>query len=88
MQFAPTDPGVLLLCTAGLWKYRPEAAELAALVMPAALGRPLDAATDLVNIALECGGLDNRHRGSDPVLAGSQYRTKCDRRGAEPPETR
>jgi serine/threonine protein phosphatase PrpC len=58
-QFTPTADGVLLLCSDGLWNYRPEAAELAAMVMPAALTRPLDAAADLAKFALDSGGLDN-----------------------------
>ncbi len=37
----PPRRGVLLLCSDGLWNYRPEAAELAAMAMPAALTRPL-----------------------------------------------
>jgi serine/threonine protein phosphatase PrpC len=58
-QFAPRGPGVLMLCSDGLWNYRPEAAELAAMVMPAALTRPLAAAADLAKFALDSGGLDN-----------------------------
>jgi serine/threonine protein phosphatase PrpC len=58
-HFTPTGPGVLLLCSDGLWNYRPEAAELAAMAMPAALTRPLDAAADLAKFALDSGGLDN-----------------------------
>jgi serine/threonine protein phosphatase PrpC len=58
-QFSPTGPGVLLLCSDGLWNYRPEAAELATMAMPAALTRPLDAAADLAKFALDSGGLDN-----------------------------
>ncbi len=58
-QFTPTGPGVLLLCSDGLWNYRPEAAELAAMAMPAALTRPLDAAADLAKFAIDSGGLDN-----------------------------
>jgi serine/threonine protein phosphatase PrpC len=58
-NFTPSGPGVLLLCSDGLWNYRPEAAELAAMVMPAALTRPLDAAADLAKFALDSGGLDN-----------------------------
>jgi serine/threonine protein phosphatase PrpC len=58
-QFTPAGPGVLLLCSDGLWNYRPEAAELASMAMPAALTRPLDAAADLAKFALDSGGLDN-----------------------------
>jgi serine/threonine protein phosphatase PrpC len=58
-QFSPSGPGVLLVCTDGLWNYRPEAAELAAMAMPAALTRPLDAAAELVKFAIDSGGLDN-----------------------------
>jgi serine/threonine protein phosphatase PrpC len=58
-QFTPSGPGVLLVCSDGLWNYRPEAAELAAMALPAALTRPLDAAADLVKFALDSGGLDN-----------------------------
>lgn len=58
-QFTPSGPGVLMLCSDGLWNYRPEAAELAAMALPAALTRPLDAAADLAKFALDSGGLDN-----------------------------
>jgi serine/threonine protein phosphatase PrpC len=58
-RFTPSGPGVLLVCSDGLWNYRPEAAELAAMAMPAALTRPLDAAAELVKFAIDSGGLDN-----------------------------
>ena len=58
-QFTPTGRGVLMLCSDGLWNYRPEAAELASMAMPAALTRPLDAASYLAKFALDSGGLDN-----------------------------
>jgi serine/threonine protein phosphatase PrpC len=58
-QFTPTGPGVLLLCSDGLWNYRPEASELAAMAMPTALTHPLDAAADLAKFAIDQGGLDN-----------------------------
>jgi serine/threonine protein phosphatase PrpC len=58
-RFTPSGPGVLLVCSDGLWNYRPEAAELAAMVMPSALTRPLDAAAELVKFAIDSGGLDN-----------------------------
>jgi serine/threonine protein phosphatase PrpC len=58
-QFSPAGRGVLLLCSDGLWNYRPEAAELAAMAMPAALTRPLDAASYMAKFANDSGGLDN-----------------------------
>ena len=57
--FKPPGPGVLLLCSDGLWNYRPGAAELAELAMPAALTDPLGTAAALVSFALEAGGMDN-----------------------------
>jgi serine/threonine protein phosphatase PrpC len=58
-QFDPSAPGVLLVCSDGLWNYRPEAAELAAMVMPAALTAPREAAVSLAKFAIDSGGLDN-----------------------------
>ncbi len=58
-QFAPPGPGVLLVCSDGLWNYRPEAADLAALALPAALTAPLPVAAGLVRFAVDQGGLDN-----------------------------
>ncbi len=49
---------MLLVCSDAL-NYRQEVAELAAMAMPAALERPLDAAADLVKFAIDSGGLDN-----------------------------
>jgi serine/threonine protein phosphatase PrpC len=58
-QFAPPGQGVLLVCSDGLWNYRPEAADLADLALPDARSDPLGAASSLVKFALEMGGLDN-----------------------------
>jgi serine/threonine protein phosphatase PrpC len=58
-RFKPPGPGVVLICSDGLWNYRPDAADLAALVMPAAQTGPLTAAADLVKFAVDRGGLDN-----------------------------
>ena len=58
-QFAPPGPGVVLVCSDGLWNYRPEAADLAGLALPDGLADPLGAAAGLVKFALEMGGLDN-----------------------------
>jgi len=57
--FTPPGPGVLLLCSDGLWNYQPEAAGLAGLALPGALTDPLGAAAALVTFALEAGGADN-----------------------------
>jgi serine/threonine protein phosphatase PrpC len=57
--FTPPGPGVLLLCSDGLWNYRPGAAELAELALPGALTDPLGTAAALVSFALEAGGMDN-----------------------------
>ena len=57
--FEPPGPGVLLLCSDGLWNYQPEAAKLAEMALPRALADPLGAAEALVTFALEAGGADN-----------------------------
>lgn len=61
MTWAPAGPGVLLLCSDGLWNYLPGAAELAAVALPAIEpgAGPLDAATALTTLALDAGGRDN-----------------------------
>jgi serine/threonine protein phosphatase PrpC len=60
VSFTPPGPGALLVCSDGLWNYRPEAAGLAALLaLPSALGDPLAAASNLVRFAVEAGGMDN-----------------------------
>jgi serine/threonine protein phosphatase PrpC len=58
-RFEPAGQGVVLVCSDGLWNYHPEAADLAALALPAGLTSPLDTAAALVKIANEAGGRDN-----------------------------
>jgi serine/threonine protein phosphatase PrpC len=58
-RFVPQGPGVVLVCSDGLWNYRPEPEGLAALALPAALTEPLAAAAGMVKFALDSGGLDN-----------------------------
>jgi serine/threonine protein phosphatase PrpC len=58
-RFEPPGPGVVLICTDGLWNYLPEAAGLAGRAMPAAATDPLGMAGELVEFALEAGGMDN-----------------------------
>jgi serine/threonine protein phosphatase PrpC len=57
--FTPPGPGVLLVCTDGLWNYRWEASALASAALPDALTEPLPAAAALTKIALDEGGHDN-----------------------------
>lgn len=57
--FTPPGPGVLLLCSDGLWNYQPEADGLAGLALPGALTDPLGTAAALVEFALQAGGADN-----------------------------
>lgn len=58
-RFSPPGPGVVLVCSDGLWNYVPEAADLAMLALPAAFTSPLDAAATLVKVANDAGGRDN-----------------------------
>jgi serine/threonine protein phosphatase PrpC len=59
--FRPGGPGVLLLCSDGLWNHLPEPGDLAAALAdgPDASGDPLGAARLLVRAALDAGGRDN-----------------------------
>lgn len=60
VTLAPRGPGALLLCSDGLWKYLPDAADLAALALPALRdGGPAAAAAVLTAAALAAGGEDN-----------------------------
>jgi len=58
-HYSPSGPGVLLVCSDGLWNYLPEAADLAGLALPKALTNPLGAAADMVQFAVDAGGADN-----------------------------
>lgn len=59
VTFEPPGPGVLMLCSDGLWNYQPDAGKLAELALPVALTNPLGAAQALVTFAIEAGGRDN-----------------------------
>lgn len=60
VTITPSGPGLVLLCSDGLWNYLPEAAALAG-ALPGGPTRvePLPAAAELTRVALELGGHDN-----------------------------
>ncbi|OKK08675.1 hypothetical protein AMK26_01685 [Streptomyces sp. CB03234] len=57
--FKPDRPGVVVVCTDGLWNYAEAAEDMARVVPPDAAGRPLHSAQVLVGHALDGGGHDN-----------------------------
>ncbi|MDH6135836.1 serine/threonine protein phosphatase PrpC [Kitasatospora sp. MAA4] len=59
VSFTPHVPGVLLVCTDGLWNYAEAATQLADLVRADARADPLRAARVLVDFAITAGGHDN-----------------------------
>ncbi|MEU6279956.1 PP2C family serine/threonine-protein phosphatase [Streptomyces sp. NPDC047028] len=58
-SFKPDRPGVVVVCTDGLWNYAETAGEMADVVPPDAAERPLHSARVLVGHALDGGGHDN-----------------------------
>ncbi|MEU0129685.1 MULTISPECIES: PP2C family serine/threonine-protein phosphatase [unclassified Streptomyces] len=57
--FKPDRPGLVVVCTDGLWNYAEAAAEMAAALPDDAYERPLRGAQVLVGHALDGGGHDN-----------------------------
>ncbi|MER7191769.1 PP2C family serine/threonine-protein phosphatase [Streptomyces flaveolus] len=58
-SFKPDRPGVVVVCTDGLWNYAESAEEMARAVPLDAAARPLHSARVLVGHALDGGGHDN-----------------------------
>jgi PPM family protein phosphatase len=59
VTFEATEPGLLVLCTDGLWNYFEEPTALAALVPDWATSSPVSIARHLTDAALAAGGHDN-----------------------------
>ncbi|MFI5526073.1 protein phosphatase 2C domain-containing protein [Streptomyces platensis] len=57
--FKPDGPGVVVVCTDGLWNYAESAEQMAAVLPYDAPARPLNGARTLVTHALDGGGHDN-----------------------------
>ncbi|WP_405820040.1 protein phosphatase 2C domain-containing protein [Streptomyces sp. NBC_00838] len=58
-SFKPDRPGVVVVCTDGLWNYAESPQDMARVLPPDAAGRPLHSAQVLVGHALDGGGHDN-----------------------------
>jgi serine/threonine protein phosphatase PrpC len=58
-SFKPDRPGVVVVCTDGLWNYAESADEMALAMPPDARSQPLHTARTLVGYALDGGGHDN-----------------------------
>ncbi|MFI1968213.1 protein phosphatase [Streptomyces cinnamoneus] len=58
-SYHPDRPGVVIVCTDGLWNYAESAEHMAAIVPPDARSRPLECARRLLAHALDGGGHDN-----------------------------
>ncbi|MEH0423427.1 protein phosphatase 2C domain-containing protein [Streptomyces sp. B21-083] len=71
-SFKPDRPGVVVVCTDGLWNYAESADELAEVLPPDAASRPLHAAQVLLGHALDGGGHDNVTVAVVPFPAPSQ----------------
>ncbi|MEU0690464.1 protein phosphatase 2C domain-containing protein [Streptomyces uncialis] len=59
VSFKPDRPGIVVVCTDGLWNYAESADEMAAVLPVDAADRTLQAARTLVGHALDGGGHDN-----------------------------
>ncbi|MFC8450818.1 protein phosphatase 2C domain-containing protein [Kitasatospora sp. NPDC057223] len=92
LDFTPHVPGVLLICTDGLWNYAEAATDLAYVVRTDARTRPLAAAQTLVKFAITAGGHDNITVAVLPILPATglagdgRTATLLDLRAAGPAE--
>lgn len=59
VAIAPETPGLVVICTDGLWNYLDSVDDLAAALPAQAFDAPLTAARELVETALRAGGRDN-----------------------------
>ena len=73
--FEPPGPGVLLLCSDGLWNYQPEAAELAAPGAAPGADRPARRGQGTGPVRDRVRRPGQHHRGAGPVPARGHRRT-------------
>ncbi|MFE3558437.1 PP2C family protein-serine/threonine phosphatase [Streptomyces sp. NPDC059193] len=83
--FKPDHPGVVVVCTDGLWNYAEAARDMAQVLPPDAAVRPLHSAQVLVGHALDGGGHDNVTVAVVPFAAQAEPEpAPGPARGAEP----
>jgi serine/threonine protein phosphatase PrpC len=58
-RMRPAGPGVVLVCSDGLWNYLPDAEDLADIALPKAVDAPFAVAAELTAFAIDRGGHDN-----------------------------
>ncbi|MFF5704220.1 protein phosphatase 2C domain-containing protein [Streptomyces sp. NPDC012794] len=89
-SFRPDHPGVVVVCTDGLWNYAESAREMARLLPADAAARPLHSAQVLVGHALDGGGHDNITVAvvpfGDPVQAPPEARAEAHAEAPARPE--
>ncbi|MFD3548462.1 protein phosphatase 2C domain-containing protein [Streptomyces sp. NPDC058655] len=74
--FKPDHPGVVVVCTDGLWNYAESARDMARVLPADAAVRPLHSAQVLVGHALDGGGHDNVTVAIVPFAAQPESRTQ------------
>lgn len=57
--FRPPGPGVIVVCSDGLWNYLPDALDMAEAALPKAITAPFATAAELTALAIDGGGHDN-----------------------------
>lgn len=83
----PAGPGVVLVCSDGLWNYLWESNALAAAVLPGGLTAPLSAARRLTQLALDAGGHDNITVVAVPFPPGAEHAPGAGAGAVDPTET-
>ncbi|MFJ8018034.1 protein phosphatase 2C domain-containing protein [Streptomyces sp. NPDC096339] len=85
--FKPDHPGVVVVCTDGLWNYAESAREMAQVLPADAATRPLHSAQVLVGHALDGGGHDNVTVAVVPFTALAQAQERAQEQAHAEPES-
>ncbi|MGH8932776.1 MAG: PP2C family protein-serine/threonine phosphatase [Egibacteraceae bacterium] len=74
MELTPEGPGLVVVCSDGLWNYLDTAEMVGAAIPAGAAEAPLAAARELVRVALQAGGHDNVTVAVLPFTGGVEHR--------------